>query len=270
MSRISAGMAMALLACLATDAAAQGLLWKLPEDETAWVRYEGTYKQLVRRPQATEGDLNVEWTKHLTIKSIKSVEVDGRKCRWLEFKVVTGNVRDGIIDTGPGGAKLYAVLVPEEEIRGSVEAPLDEERTVFVEYVPIVNGFRKIGDEDAQPITGPVFQVYPVIALLRHYRNLAGSGEESIGGVTAVRYTGSITMETPSRRSTNTAEIWRSEETPFGVVKWTASTTAEEKGTTAIRSEFQPLSEFSEEMTLAETGVGAESELLELQQLLTQ
>ena len=43
-----------------SSASAQGLLWKLPEGEKTWCRYEGTYKQTMRRPNSAEGDLTLE------------------------------------------------------------------------------------------------------------------------------------------------------------------------------------------------------------------
>ena len=48
--------AMAILAVWSVDdadsACAQGLIWNLPAEEGAWVRYEGTYKQTEIRSDA--------------------------------------------------------------------------------------------------------------------------------------------------------------------------------------------------------------------------
>ncbi|HLQ44301.1 MAG TPA: hypothetical protein VK137_06205, partial [Planctomycetaceae bacterium] len=69
-----------------SDANAQGLIWKLPEDG-AWVRYEGTYKQIETRASTGQADLEIEWIQHLTIKSVGQVEAEFEgqtvPCRWL-------------------------------------------------------------------------------------------------------------------------------------------------------------------------------------------
>ena len=60
----------------APSAHAQGILWKLPEQEKTWCRYEGSYKQTVRRPESAEGDLTLEWVRHLTIKSLNKEDAE--------------------------------------------------------------------------------------------------------------------------------------------------------------------------------------------------
>lgn len=53
-------------------ATAQGLILNLPKKDGAWVRYEGTVKQVEFRPDAAEGDISMEWIQQLTIKSVGS------------------------------------------------------------------------------------------------------------------------------------------------------------------------------------------------------
>ena len=65
-----------------------------------------------------------------------------------------------------------------------------------------------------------------------------------------------------SQRSTNSAEIYRSETIPFGVAKWTAKTVEEQKPSTAPRSEFVVTNEITEEMAAFEILSGQESELV--------
>ncbi|MFG0335666.1 MAG: hypothetical protein ACF8TS_20085 [Maioricimonas sp. JB049] len=265
-------LTVALLASLVADAAsAQGLIWKLPEDGT-WVRYEGKYRQTVQRPDSTEGPLRLEWTRYLWIKSVGSETAnhlgENTPCRWLELKVVTGHAAAGIIEPGPGGQRIYKILVPESAIQGQTHATIGDGRELFIAYLPIVKGYHKIGDGPVQPIEEDVFQVYPVLSLMRHYRDLESTGEtESVdtpaGTFEAVRYTGSITTETLTARTTTSGELWRSGGTPFGLVKWIGRVGLEKKNSTEPRSAFRESNESVEEMSLQEVGGQAEAEILE-------
>jgi hypothetical protein len=265
----------AIVACsLAADAAsAQGLVWNLPPDGT-WVRYEGVYRQVLRRPESAEGDLTLQWQRNLDIRSVgqevaaHDIDHDGREatepCRWLEFKLVTGKVVEGIIDAGPGATVLYKVLVPESEINGAIA----DDEGIFRAYLPVVKGFRKLGDEPAQPLEAGVLQIYPNLSLLRHYRDLVTDGTEqtvdvkNVGTVTVKVIRGHLEMETGTTRSVNDGEVSRSPDMPFGLVRWTAKTVAEQKNLTDPRSAFAEVVELSEELTAVDTGANAESELL--------
>jgi hypothetical protein len=72
---------------------AQGLIVRLPKDGS-WVRYEGNVKQVEFRPEAPEGNIQMEWIQHLTIKSVGREQAlyHGKQvpCRWVEIKIVTG------------------------------------------------------------------------------------------------------------------------------------------------------------------------------------
>lgn len=251
----------------ATNAQAQGLLWSLPEDGS-WVRYEGTYRQLIRRPDSTAGDLTLEWTRHLIIKSVGAAEetFNGQvqPCRWIEFKVVTGQVKEGLIDAGPGGTRVYKILVPEAAIAGKI---FDDEG-IIVSYIPVVRGYRKIGDEDPQPIESGVFDAFPLVSFLQHYRNLTAETNDAdqlqipSGFVAATAWKGSSTMEGRSNRTTNEAQIWRSDEIPFGVAKWLVRDVREEKHPTQSRDLFRETTEVTIEMAAHEVGIGAETELV--------
>lgn len=256
-----------------TQALAQGLVWNLPEDG-AWVRYEGTYQQVIRRPQSTEGDLTLEWRRNLEIKSVgredatHDLDHDGKEvteqCRWLEFKVVTGKIVEGIPDAGPGATVIYKVLVPESAIDGTGT----DDEGIFKAYVPVVKGFRKLGDEPAQPLTAEVLYLYPNLSLLRHYRELqvAAEGQSvdvpKIGAVSANVLKGGVDMETGTQRSRNEAEFVRSEGMPFGLVSWKATTVTEQKNLTDPRSTFQESLALSEQLQAVDSGTGAESELV--------
>ncbi len=266
---------------------AQGLLWSLPPDG-AWVRYQGDYTQLVRRPNSTEGDLSLEWRRYLTIKSVGQLdvsiagEIEPVPCRWIEIKVETGQVREGLIDAGPGGVRIYKLLVREDAIQGTLSHDIPNVGNIFVSYIPLAQGtttqdgmqvdvgpgWRKLGELPAEQLEGEVFQLYPAVSLLRHYRDLAEQAnpqpvQTPLGDGLATEYEGTMQMETSARRSTNTAEIFRSDVVPFGLFRWTATTVTEKKVTVEPRDSFQETVQISEEMTLIEAYLeGAETELV--------
>ncbi len=250
---------------ITSDASAQGLIWSLPE-VGSWVRYEGNYSQVVRRPNATAGDLQLQWTRHLTIKSLESVEepFEGeiQPCRWIELKVTTAQ-QAAVLEPGPGGARTFKVLVPERLIQGTV---LDG-RNILVAHIPVVRGYRKIGDEDPQPIESDVLQVYPVISFVQHYRNLEADSagpttvDLPIGSVSATLMKGDRTMESPTSRSMNTAQLWRSDDVPFGLAKWIVKDVLEQKFATQPRTEFRETTEVNIEMTATEVGTAAVTEI---------
>ena len=106
------------------SATAQGLILNLPKKDGAWVRYEGTVKQVEFRPDAAEGDITMEWIQQLTIKSVGSETATFRgkqiPCRWIEIKIVTGKPSESGIESGPVGERIYKVLVPEERVIGGL------------------------------------------------------------------------------------------------------------------------------------------------------
>ncbi|MGD9856325.1 MAG: hypothetical protein AB7U20_15375 [Planctomycetaceae bacterium] len=261
-----------LIACLAlaglftaAEADAQGLIWNLPADGS-WVRYEGTYSQLVRRPDSAEGDLQLQWTRHLTIKSVGTAEEayqgEVQRCRWLEFKVVTAQ-QAAVLEPGPGGEAIYKILVPERSIRGQV----NDESGIIVSYLPIVRGYRRLGGGEPESIESGVFEAYPVVSFLRHYRDLQAesAGPEQVdvplGAVSATAFKGAMTMESTQTRSTNEATLWRSDDVPFGLAKWVVRDVREEKHPSQSRDQFRETMEVSVEMSAHASGTDAATEL---------
>lgn len=248
---------------------AQGLIWSLPADGTL-VRYKGTYTQQMRRDDASDGDLTLTWDRIVEIRSVGAEDGDylGETvpCRWIEIKVETGKSPEGVLDAGPGGIRMFKLLVPEVAIRGSVDEPVAQGRSVFASHIPIVRGYRKIGDEPTQEIETKLFQLYPIVSLLRHYPELI-EGESSqtsvlAGDFATTKYTGTVVMETNTYRSTNTGEFARSETMPFGIVAWTAKTVSEEKGATDPRSSFREAVVIEEAMKAIAIEQNAESQFL--------
>ncbi|RLS59149.1 MAG: hypothetical protein DWH91_01055 [Planctomycetota bacterium] len=257
--------------CGASVTQAQGLLWQLPAGEKTWCRYEGTYQQVIRRPESTEGDLTLDWTRHVTLKSLgkEDAEYKGQTvpCRWIEIKVITGKVKEGLVDAGPGNNRIYKLLVPESEIRGTVTEPLSDSREMYISYIPIAKGYRKIGDEPTAAIEGGVFDLYPMVSFLRHYRTLEVAAQDEIIASPVKELPsrlskGTQQSETPTLRTTSTGELYRSAEAPFGMSKWTVKVVTERKQSTSPRTEFAPAEEVTETMLLNAIGEDAESELV--------
>lgn len=268
-SVITLGILALFVFCSTSQLVAQGLIWSLPEDGTL-VRYKGVYTQQTRRDNSTDGDLTLTWDRILEIRSVGKEEADYNGasvwCRWLEIKVETGTSPEGVLDAGPGGIRMYKLLVPEPAVRGTVEEPVSMGRSIFASHIPVVRGYRKLGDEPTQEMTTKLFQLYPIASLLRHYPTLT-EGEKAETSVLAGEFSttvfdGTIVTETNVYRSKNTGQILRSETMPFGVVSWEAKTVVDEKGSTDARSDFRETSVISEKMSAIAIEQNAESEFL--------
>ena len=250
---------------ISSELSAQGLLWSLPEDGQ-WVRYEGDYLETDKRPEAAEGDLKIHWDRHVIIKSVgkENTQFEGQEvpCRWIEFKSLTGHTIEGAIDPGPAGEVIYKVLVPESAVNGKNSNPFG----LPLAFVPIVKGYRKIGDKAVTKIGAGVLQLYPMITLLQQYPNLKETGEEDLdlplGATTAKKWTGSHKMEREESRSQNAATFWRSSDVPFGLAAWKVKIERESKEASSPRSEFEPKSEIEVDMKAAEIGDNAQSEIV--------
>jgi len=261
---------LAALVCLVVlqSASAQGIIWKLPEDGSL-VHYEGTYRQIEAQPGSSEGNLEMEWIRHLTIKSVGKEDAEYRSktvpCRWIEMKLQTGRVKDGLIATGTVGERIYKVLVPESAVIGQTR----DSEGLPVTYLPIVRGYRKTNTKDATPkeITSKVLQIYPIISLVRHYRDMTrGNVPESVlvgqEEVDATKLTGNFEQESLNDRVLHESSLYLSEAVPFGLAKWSVKITQEAKGEVESRSEFQFVSEITVDMTARRIEGNARSELV--------
>lgn len=240
---------------------AQGLLWSFPEPGT-WARYEGTYRQVKIRPNVAEGNEELNWIRELTIKSLgtETAEYQGQDttCHWLEFKLQTGTPSEAGIDPGNYGVRIYKILVPES----ALIAKTKDSSGILVDYIPIVKGYRLLNsNSEAEEMTTPVFQVYPLLTWMRHYRELKMSGEETIGTTKTEKMSGSLLSESRINRTRNEMELWRSKDAPFGLVKWKVQVFKESKDRNDARGEFTLNSEIHEDMALADQGEEAQSEL---------
>ena len=245
---------------------AEGLIWNLPADGT-WVRYEGTYKQTNFRGEAEGGNVESDWIRHTTIKSVGQEMAEFRgemqPCRWVEIKTVTGKPSEDGIDAGPVGTVIYKALIPESAV---AEEGVDA-KGIKVDFLPAVKGFRKVGQGEVEVIDSPTLQVYPLSSLLRSFQiwapDSAGAGQidTRLGGVSATQYHGEHVAETAITRVRTEAEVWRAADIPFGLAKWTVKIVRESKDSEASREEFAPQAESRVEMAVQETGNSAVSEL---------
>lgn len=274
-----------LLVVAPTTAFAQGLIWSLPEDGS-WVRFSGTYQQVVfdatgdKTPTIEDATSTYEcdaakidfaevvcWGRTVEIKSVgketgkfRGNDVD---CRWIEIKTTTGVKTETGIDPGPTGIRIWKVLVPESEIRGEAVDAAD----IPVSFLPVVKGFQKVGNAQPQPISAPVLQVYPMLTLVAQYRRVqpeptAGDPEINLDGGTISPVKGEIIVESRTDRSTNTGILWRSDALPFGLAKWEVTLIREKKDATAGRDRFAPTTRVHVEMKVTASGDKAESEIL--------
>jgi hypothetical protein len=250
------------------SAKAQGLILNLPKKDGAWVRYEGTVKQVEFRPDAAEGDITMEWIQQLTIKSVGSETATFRgkqiPCRWIEIKIVTGKPSESGIESGPVGERIYKVLVPEERVIGGLA---DSGRIPF-SFLDIIKGFRKMGGQ-VTPIPPGALQVFPLVAPVMHYEavEVGGAENEEVplpgGAIKTKKFKAKRSIESATERSVNEAELWRGDgnTVPFGLVRWTVKSLLERKDSTAPRQGYKPLTQTTIEMTAHEWGTGAKSDV---------
>jgi len=261
-------LALTWFAAFAGEAHAQILIWSLPKEEGAWVRFEGSYKQTQARPESNAGDEVFEWRSELTISSVGSEEAmfEGKKvpCRWVEFKTIT-KANDLDKQPGPGGVSIYKVLIPESKVIGKAE----DDDGIPVTLIPIVKGYRKVSPREVESVSERALAIYPTIAPLTYYPDLkvdeSGAGELQLpvsnDPIAVKLFKGSRVLQNNVSRSTNVAEQWLTESLPFGLAKFQVNLTREEKGLTQSVDEFRRKSLVEVEMSAVAQGNEAKSEL---------
>lgn len=248
----------------AAPASAQGLIWNLPQDGTEVV-YGGTFKQVDTRPGGAETEMT--WDSRLAVRSVGSQQVQYRGAsvpgRWIEFELTTGKATEQGIDPGPVGTRLYKVLVAEPSVTGK---PADE-RGIPNAFLPIVEGFVKIGDQPPQKLEGAL-EIYPVLSQLMNYKpnelTAAGEAQETespAGRFPATTYAAKASTESPSGKVDNEATLAVSPEMPFGLVKWTAKSIRSTKDPNQTRADYAEASRVESQMEAKEIKQGARSAL---------
>ncbi|MBL8808643.1 MAG: hypothetical protein JNM43_00585 [Planctomycetaceae bacterium] len=252
------------LACVSSSANGQGLIFALPEDGKA-VDYEGELTQ----GTSADDENPLKWSCELTIQSVgkEDAEYQGKvqPCRWLEIKCLTGSKKDTRIDPGPSGSRIYKILVPESAINAE---PVDADG-IPNDMLPIVKGFRRVGEDAVTPIKTPVLRFYPTICMLASYVDpeiiATNAAPEVIWqgpAISAVHKKGKVVMESQKIRTTNEAEYWVSKDVEFGLARWIVTETVEEKELAAPRSEFKVTTVKKVDMKLSRKRDNAESELV--------
>jgi hypothetical protein len=243
---------------------AQGLIFQLPEDGMA-VEYEGQLSQGV----SADDEAPLTWTCELSIKSVgrEDAEFEGRQqpCRWIEIKTVTGKSGAAGVDPGPVGSRIYKVLVPESKVIGDSR----DADGIANDMLPIVRGFRRLGEEGIEPIKTSALRYYPTISLLTTYDNPEVVATNAVPEIilqgpqiSAIHRRGRMVMESQKTRSTNDGEYWVSKDVPFGLARWTVTVTTEEKELAAARTEFRTVVVKKLDMKLKRIRENAESELV--------
>ncbi|MCH2201107.1 MAG: hypothetical protein MK102_03995 [Fuerstiella sp.] len=221
------------------------------------------------RPEQKDGRETLTWNRELSVKSVgrEYAEYNGESqpCRWIEIKVVTGTSGATGIDAGPAGSRIYKILVPESKV---MDVPVDAE-SIPNAVLPIVKGFRRVGEDQAEQINSRGLVVYPTLCLLANYEspNEVSRSEpvDSIGRretFDSRHMKGKTVRERPESRSTNTGDFWVSHEVPFGLARWSVQVVRELKGSTEDRANFRQISSVSCEMKVREILRVAESELV--------
>lgn len=261
------------LACLlswvlipAASALAQGLIMRLPEDGS-WVRFEGTYTQVEIRPDTAAGKMEIPpWREQVTVKSVGTELAEFRgetvPCRWIEIKVERGREAEGKIDVGVTGLEIYKVLVPESAV--SPEPVLED--GILNSFLPVVRGYRRIGQAEAQPLSEPALRVYPLVVLLGYCRGLQTEDKGvdpgiGLGPVSADILVGTSVYERKTSRTQLETRIWASAEVPFGIAAWSAKITRFVKDEEAPRNTFRPVTEVTVELKAQQSGTNATSDL---------
>jgi len=256
--------------CAACGSAAQAqiLIWSIPKDEGAWIRFEGSYKQTQARPESNAGDEVFEWRSELTISSVGSAQATFDRaevpCRWVEFKTVT-KANDLDKQPGPGGTYIYKVLIPEAKVIGKAT----DDDGIPVTLIPIVKGYRKVGTREVEAVSERALAIYPTIAPLTYYPDLkaddSAAGElqlpVSTDPVAVKLFKGNRVLQNNISRSTNVGEQWVTDSLPFGLAKFQVNLTREEKGLTQSVDEFRRKSLVEVEMSAVAQGAEAKSEL---------
>jgi hypothetical protein len=182
--------------------------------------------------------------------------------RWVEFKSLT---KPNGLDKppGPGDTFVYKVLIPEERVIGESV----DRQGIPVTFLPIIKGWRKVGQRDPEAVAEKALAIYPTISLVTYYPDLKAEGDEKeelqiAGAAVAARlYKGSRVIQKTTQRSTNVASLWRSDTIPFGLARFQVALTLENKDLTASADEFKQSSLIEVEMSVVATGKDARSEL---------
>jgi len=183
----------------ATSARADGLIYRLPEDGTA-VRFAMDFK-------VNHNGMEEMATGELVQRSVGKVDVDGKPCRWIEFKFT--------IDKGGQQFNMLSkVLIPESALKAG-ENP----------GAHMIRGWMKQMDRDPEelkdlntPKAGPLgaFLAGPATDAKKLAKETVDS---KLGKLECEGVTGSLMIDQGSEKVAIKLENRLHDKAPFGVVK---------------------------------------------------
>ena len=231
----------AAVVCLLPSAvAAQGIVWKLPDEDGVQVTYAGSYTQILRRAESSEQDVELRFNRELRVRSVGRSPMQWRgqeqPGRWIEFEQIT-RTGGAVQDVGPGGSIIVKLLVPEAFFDGR---PADG-NGIPKTAIPYGRGYQQRDGGQITPLPGGTFQPYPSITLVRMSKAL----EESSGTVR-----GEETVEGPESKVELETTIVRDEQAPFGVASWEVLSKQSTKRAAEPRDQFLLKNETTETMEL--------------------
>ena len=250
-------------AALTPAARAGGLVWNLPAPGTE-ARYEGEITQTLtgRDNQTTE----IARLRRVTVRSLEAETAEYRgeqvPARWLEFVAETGTPGERGLDPGPAGRVVYKILTPESAI-----APdLTDERGVPRAFLPVLRGWRQVGDGEPAEL-GPAFRAYPAVCLLTEFEpdeileRTDDAADVPAGRFEGTRFRAKLVEESRTARVTHEANWLLSDAAPFGPAEWSATVVRETKDALADRDTFAESSRTVSKMELVEVADDARGEL---------
>ena len=265
LTRHSLGLlaAVAVALVLAAPAAAQGLVWSLPDDGTEVV-YQGTLTQTDTRPGGETSQMT--WDARLLVRSVgtRQVEFNGQTVpgRWIEFESLVGKGTEQGVDPGPVGRRVYKILVPEAAVTGKAA----DDRGLPIAFLPMIEGYEQVGEQSPTKLSTSVFRPYPTLTLLMNYKpdeiEVAGTDEAvtvPAGNYTATRYSANAILESQAGRSENTATLAVADDMPFGLIRWTATLIRGAKDPNQPRDAFAERSRIEQSLEAAAIRTGARS-----------
>lgn len=243
----------------------QVFLRSLPPDGSQ-VQFSGVLRVTQPSPESSDETITTEWRQQISVSSVGSETVEmnaedgqtvaAKPCRWIEFKVERGKATDASgIEVGQAGVMIYKCLIPEDTV-GNEKS----------DFLPIVRGWRKIGNAEPQPMQGQVLRIAPIITLLDYYADAQEQPSETLqvqglGDVECRVNSGTRQFQGRTGRSINQGQVWISDRVPFGLMKWRATTRREQLLGSEESGQYRFASELFTEMTVFAGGGNAQSEL---------
>ena len=252
MNRLSVFFPLAVIGLIALPVGAvcaDGLIVQLPEDG-AWATFDmHQVKSQVNRN--TGGALGGDVTQDYTLKasSVGQTTVEGKPCRWLEFKLL-------YLPVESQQSVIWKVLIPEEQLKTGGDPTMH-----------IVRGWVKVEDKPIAPIKdvadqqdGWVVDDQDMLRANMLPRPLQDSRKLDskmvdckAGKLNCIGLSGTTAWKHMGRDFQTADEIRLHDKSPFGVAFWDSQTEVDDQQLVRMTSKMTS--------TLSESGTTARSEL---------